>query len=170
MTDSRPPLLPGQYTTEDDLDADLGKVYLVDKCLYKFVKAGVAITNAGGKVLVHTMSAGVPTNAVTTTTSANEQEVAGVVPVTGDIASGTDFLINTRFLVQLSGPARVKAGLTTITSGAALGTYTTAGTASKIATTVTANVALPAFLGYATNTAAATAVNTLITCILLRSY
>lgn len=169
MTDYHPPLQPGKYTTDDGLDSDLGKVYLINKGLYKFVKTGVAVTNAGGKVLVHTMSAGVPTNAVTTTTSANEQEVAGVVPIAGDIAATTALASGTRLLVQISGPSKIRAGTTTVSSGIALGTGTTAGTASRIATTVTALVALPAYIGYATNTVAATAVNVVVTCMLARA-
>lgn len=169
MTDYHPPLKPGEYTTDDGLDADLLKTYMINKGLYKFVKLGAALTNAGGKVLVHTMSAGVPTSSAVVTTTANEQEIAGVVPIAGDITATTALASGVRLLVQLSGPSKIRAGATTVISGVALGTTATAGTSGRIATTVTALVALPAYLGYATNTGGATAVNAVVTCVLARN-
>ena len=164
-----PPMAPGQYTTSDDLDADLGKVYQVGNNLYKFVNSTAALSGAGGKVLVHTVTAGVLSTGVVTTTTANTTPFAGVVPITGDIASSTALAAGTRLLVQIAGPASIQAS-SLVTNGLPLGTFTTAGAAGGIASTVTVETALPACFGYAINSTVATVAGGVITCVLTRSY
>lgn len=178
MSFQSPPLAIGDYTTDDSLDADLGKTYraaykdssgnLTDG-LFRFVKLTAAVSDAGGKVVIHSLSSGrVNGNAVETTT-ASDVEVAGVIPVYGNIAATTHLAADTRLLVQVNGPARVKAGNTTVVAGGALVTATTSGAVQSMATGVEAATAVQAYLGYATNTAAATAASQLITCVLTRT-
>ncbi len=160
------PLAPGDYTTDDTLDGDLGKTYLLNSGLYRFVKLGAAVSNAGGKVLVHTLTDGEITGVVAETTTANNPRKAGVIPVADRIAATTDLAIDTRLMIQLSGTATVQAATTTVVGPTSLGTTTTSGAAGAIATTVDGTTAVGAYLGYATNTAAAAAVSDPITCVL----
>lgn len=160
------PLAPGDYTTDDTLDADLGKTYLLNDGLYRYVKLEAAVSNAGGKVLVHTLTSGEITGVVAETTTANNPRKAGVIPTTGSIAATTDLAINTRLMIQLTGTSSIQAGTTTVTGPTSLGTYTTSGSAAAIATTVDGTTAVGAYLGYATNTAAAAAAGDPITCVL----
>lgn len=160
------PLAPGDYTTDDTMDADLGKTYLLNDGLFRYVKLGSAVSNAGGKVLVHTLTSGDITGVVDETTTANNPRKAGVIPTTGSIAATTDLAASTRLLIQLTGPTTVQAATTTVTGPTSLGTTTTSGAAGAIATTVDATTAVGAYIGYATNTAAATAAADPITCVL----
>jgi hypothetical protein len=167
MSAEQPPIGVGTITTTDDVDSDLGKLYQLGNAIYRFVKTSTAIiTNAGGKVLVLGLTAGVPNWTVSETTTAGDQEVAGVVPTTGSIAATTTFAASTRFMIQVSGPCTVQAANTTVVNPAALITATTAGTVSSMTTGVEGAAAVTSFLGYATNTAAATAANGAITCVL----
>lgn len=160
------PLAPGDYTTDDSMDADLGKTYLLNDGLYRYVKLGAAVSNAGGKVLVHTMTSGEITGVVAETTTANNTKKAGVVPTAGSIAATTDLAADTRLMIQLTGTSLVNISATTVTAGASLGTTTTSGAAGAIATTVDGTTAVGAYLGYTTNTAAAAAAGDPVTCVL----
>jgi hypothetical protein len=166
MSAEQPPIAVGTITTTDDLDADLGKLYQLGNSIYRFVKTSTAIiTNAGGKVLVLGVVAGVPDWTVVETTTASDNEVAGVVPISSTITATTTFAASTRFMLQLSGPAAIKAG-TLVVAPAALTTSTTAGIAQSMTTGVEAAAAIAGFCGYATNTAVATATTSTVTCVL----
>lgn len=167
MSAEQPPIAIGTTTTDDSLDADLGKLYQLGNSIWRFVKTSTAvISNAGGKFLVLGLVAGAPDWTVAETTTAADQELAGAVPITGSIASTTSFAASTRFMIQLSGPATLKAANTTVVAPAALTTATTAGTVQSMTTGVEGAAAVTSFLGYATNTAAATAASGTITCVL----
>lgn len=160
------PQAPGEYTTDDTQDADLGKTYLLNDGLYRYVKLEAAVTNAGGKILVHTLTSGEITGVVAETSTANNPRKAGVIPIAGSIAATTTLAINTRLLVQLSGTSQVRISATTVTGPTSLGTSATAGSAAAVATTVDGTTAVGAYIGYATNTAAATTAGDPITCVL----
>lgn len=169
MTFMSGPQAVGQIATDSTLDSDLGKTYRQADGLYRWVKCTAAISNAGGKILVHSLSSGDINGNVVETTTASDVEVAGVIPVAGSITATTTLAADTRFLIQVSGAAQVKAGNTTVVAGGALVTATTSGTVQSMATGVEAATALQAYVGYATNTAAATAASQLITCVLQRT-
>ncbi len=160
------PQAPGQYTVDTTMDADLGKTYLLDDGLYRYVKLDAAVTNAGGKLLVHTLTAGLITGAVAETTTAANPRKAGVIPITGDIAATTTLAIGTRLLVQLSGTSSVRIAATTTVGPTSLASSTTSGAAGAIATTADATSSVGSYIGYATNTAAAAAAGDPVTCVL----
>lgn len=159
-----PPMQPGQYSTDSGQDADLNKTYRLPEGVFRFVKTGAAITNAGGKTLIFTVTAGVLVNVVENTTTVNNK-IAGVVPITGDIATSTTLASGTRLMVQLTGLSKVKAGNTTVIAPAALVTHTSKGFVKSMATGTQAKLALNGYIGYATNTATVAA-GTAITCML----
>lgn len=173
MTYYNPPMKVGEYTTDDSLTGDLLKTYRLEDGVFRWVYNSAAITNAGGKVVVFSVTNGAPTGAVVETTTASDVEVAGVIPISsnstqgGAITATTTLAANSYFLVQLNGPARVQAN-TTVAVGGALVTTTTAGQVGSMATGVEAAAAVQAYIGYATNTAVATVANGLITCVLTR--
>lgn len=164
----------GEYTTSTTLSGDLLNTYRLDTGVFRWVKASAAITNAGGKIVTLVFSSGAPTGAVAETTTASDNDVAGVIPIGssstrgGAITATTTLAADSYFLVQLSGYTRVQAGNTTVVAGGALVTATTTGTVQSMATGVEAAAAVQAFVGYATNTAAATAAGQLITCVLTK--
>ena len=101
--------------------SDLGDIQISEGVAYRLVQAAAGITSPAGKILVTAATAGVPTWAVNTTTTASDVLVAGVVPagLTATIASGSYFYL------QVSGPADMLASVTT--TGGAIGTSTVAG-------------------------------------------
>lgn len=160
------PLAPGDYTTDDTMDADLGKTYLLNDGLYRYVKLGAAVSNAGGKLLVHTLTSGEITGVVAETTTASNYRKAGVVPIAGSIAATTDLAADTRLMIQLTGNSIVQISATTVTGPTSLASTTTSGAAGAIATTTDATTAVGAYIGYCTNTAAAAAAGDGVTCVL----
>jgi hypothetical protein len=172
MTYFQPPMKAGSYTTSTALSGDLKNTYRLESGVFRWVTNTAAITNAGGKVLTHVMSSGAITGQVVETTTANNYNVAGVVPIgtsgQGDAISATTTLAaNSYFLIQLSGPGQILAN-TTVTGGYALITTTTSGQAGSLSTTIDGANAVLGYLGYSTNTAVVTAAGLLITCVLTR--
>lgn len=173
MTFYMPPMKVGEYTTSTTMSADLLNTYRLEAGVFRWVKASAAITNAGGKVVTLVFSAGAPTGAVAETTTASDNDVAGVIPIGssstqgGAITATTTLAADSYFLVQLNGAARVQAN-TTVSTGANLVTTTTSGQVGSMATGVEASTAILASIGYATNTAVATVAGGLITCVLTR--
>ncbi len=170
MSYYNPPMKVGEYTTSTAESADLKKTYRLNAGVFRWVTNSAAITNAGGKVVTHTITAGAITGTVVETTTAADYLVAGVIPLGtsgqgGAILAATTLAANSYFLVQLSGASSVRAN-TTVTAGGALITTTTAGMAGSMATGVEAAAAVLGYFGYATNTVAATAASGLITCVL----
>lgn len=173
MSYYNPPMKVGEYTTSATLTADLGNTYRLDAGVFRWVTNSAAITNAGGKVLTFTFTAGAITGTVVETATANDYPIAGVIPIGtsgqgGAILRTTTIPANSYFLVQLSGAARVQAANTTVTVGAPLITTTTSGNVGSLATTADSVSAVLGYLGYATNTVGATAAGQLITCVLTR--
>lgn len=174
MTYYNPPMKAGEYTTSTAQSGDLLNTYRLEAGVFRWVTNTAAITNAGGKVVTLSFTSGAPTGAVVETTTASDNDVAGVIPIGtsgqgGAILATTTLPANSYFLVQLNGAARVQAANTTVVAGAALVTTTTAGMVASMATGVEAAAAVQAYIGYATNTAAATAAGQLITCVLTRA-
>jgi hypothetical protein len=163
----------GEYTTSTTLSGDLKNIYRLETGLYRWVTNSAAISNAGGKAVVHTITAGAVTGTVVETTTATDYKVAGVIPIGatstqgGAITATTTLAANSYFLIQLSGASQVQAN-TTASAGATLITTTTAGQVGSMATGVEASVGIIGVLGYATNSAVATVANGLITCVLTR--
>lgn len=162
----------GIYTTSATQNGDLKKTYRLNGGVFRWVTNSAAISNAGGKVVIHTITAGAITGTVVETTTASDYRVAGVIPVAstsgdGAITATTTLAANSYFLVQLSGYAQVQAN-TTVVAGGALVTTTTSGQVGSMATGVEGAAAVTAFLGYATNSAVATVANGLVTCVLTR--
>jgi hypothetical protein len=172
MSYYNPPMEVGEYTTSTALSGDLKKTYRLNAGVFRWVTNTAAITNAGGKVLTHVFSSGAMTGQVAETTTANDYDVAGVVPLgtvgqNGTIAATTTLAANSYFLIQLSGQSQILAN-TTVTGGYALITTTTSGQAGSLSTTIDGANAVLGFLGYSTNTAVVTAAGNLITCVLTR--
>jgi len=159
------PLEVGQVTTTNALDSELGKITEIDGKLYRFVKNTSSVSNAGGKALVFSFTLGVPSWGVAETTTAANFRFAGVVPSVYGLA--TTLAADARLLVQFSGPAIIKSD-TLVAAGSALITDTLAGSVKGIATGTEASTSIPAYIGYATNTAVATGVAAGITCVLMR--
>jgi len=159
------PLEVGQVTTTSALDSELGKITEIDGKFYRFVKNTSSVSSAGGKALVFSFTLGVPSWDVAETTTAANFRFAGVVPSVYGLA--TTLAAGARLLVQFSGPAIIKSD-TLVTAGAALITDTLAGSVKGIATGAEASTSIPAYIGYATNTAVATGVAAGITCVLMR--
>ena len=173
MSYDNPPMQVGEYTTDDTMTADLGKTYRLDNGVFRWVTNDAAITNAGGKLMSHVFTAGAITGHVIECATANDFDIAGVIPIGtsgrgGAIARTTTIAINSYFLVQLSGEAAVQAVNTTAAVGNPLVGTATAGQVGSLATTVEAFAGMQGYIGYATNTVAATAAGQLITCVLTR--
>lgn len=174
MTAQNAPMAVGQVSTDDGLTADLGKTYRLADGVFRWVTNDAAITNAGGKALSHVFTAGAITGHVIECATASDYDFAGVVAVASDTTQGGSIALTTTiaassfFLAQINGHAQVQAANTTASLGAPLITSATAGGVSSLVTTVDAAAALLGYLGYATNTVAATAAGQLITCVLTR--
>ena len=174
MSYFQPPMKPGEYTTSATLTGDLGNTYRMDAGVFRWVTNSAAITNAGGKVLVFSFTAGAITGTVIETATANDYPIAGVVPIAatstqgGAITRTTTLAAGSYFLVQVNGASRVQAANTTVSVGSPLITTTTSGNVGSLATTADAVSAVLGYLGYATNTAGATAAGQFITCVLTR--
>jgi len=157
----------GQFATDGTQDADLGKVYRCDNGFARYVKLASQITNAGGTAVFFAYTLGVPTYTVDTTTTSHNVNFAGVIPIALDIASTTTLAASTRLMVRINGPCSVKASDTLVTTNFPLAAGTSAGALGQ--STYVSSAAIPAYIGYATNTAVATAVGQLITCVLTRA-
>lgn len=173
MSYYNPPMQVGEYTTDDTQTADLKKTYRLNAGVFRWVTNTSAITNAGGKVLSHIFTSGAMTGAVGETTTANDYDVAGVIPLGtsgegGAILATTTLAANSYFLIQINGAAQVQAANTTCIAGYPLITTTTSGAVGSLSTTADGATAVLGFLGYATNTAAAASAGSLITCVLTR--
>lgn len=172
MSYYNPPMKAGWYTTSSAESGDLKKTYRLNGGVFRWVTNTAAISNAGGKVLIHTITSGAITGQVVETTTANDYRIAGVVPINssstqgGAITATTTLAANSYFLIQLSGYSQVQCANTTCTAGQALITTTTSGAVGSLSTTADGATGVLGYLGYATNTAAATAASQLITCVL----
>lgn len=154
----------------------LGETWWEGDAQYRLVQNNTssALASAASKPLVTAFSAGVPTWKVTTTTTADSDAVAGVVP--SDIAtiSTTSGQLDAGdiFAVQIRGPGSVLAENTTAIDGDILSTSTTAGQADELvdgtaaATLTTALSYQKAGFAVATNTAGVTAAGLAITCVI----
>lgn len=124
------PLPVGKASTDANLAADLGKLYVANGKVYRLVKISADLTSAASKILVTALSSGVPTWACTTTTTANLWTVAGIVPAgqTGTGATTTTLVSGDYFLLQVSGASKVISAAA-IADGGLIATSTTAGKA-----------------------------------------
>lgn len=101
--------------------ADLGNVVFADGKAYRLVLAGGTL--AAQQIVVTALSSGVPTWSVSTTTTANDHLVAGVLPVGHEGAVSGQYIY-----VQVAGPAKIISAAA-IADGGLVGTSTTAGKA-----------------------------------------
>lgn len=185
LTQNTPPIAVGESDTNGALAQCLGQNYVrrnqsstvAQGTLlgYKLVKNNSGGTLAAGDALVIQRTSGVENGSVTTTTTANDPDWAGIVPAefgSNTIANGA------YFLMQTMGPGRPKFAQTasnftvTATGGSALGTATTAGyvqliigtasgTAAAVLNDVGAYITGNLFRARATNTTAVTAAGAL---------
>lgn len=162
-----PPLKVGDSSTNTQESGDLGKSYSLQGNGYIFAKINsLAVSAAGGKIMVRTYLLGVPTGQVAECTALNSYDVAGVIPLAGAITSTTALAAGTYLLLQRTGPAIALLNSTIVTP-AVFGSTTTSGVGASIDSTVYAPGAI---LGRATNTVAATlAGGQPMTCILTLS-
>ena len=109
---------------------NLGRIYEIDGAHWRLVKTSTSLTSCGRFAVVSAVSGGLPTYAVTTTTTANNVLVTGVLHADQvDLASG-DFC-----LVQVSGYAEVVSAAAIGAKGA-ITTSTTAGKCDDLTATV----------------------------------
>lgn len=176
MTYYNAPTNYGQYTTSSAQSADLAKTYRLAKGVFRYVTNDAAISNAGGKLLSHLFTSGAVTGHVIECATANDYDIAGVVSIAdsadsaygGAINRTTTLAANSYFLAQVSGGAQVQAANTTVAVGNPLCATTTSGNVGSLSITVEAFAGMEGYIGYATNTVAATAAGQLITCVLTR--
>lgn len=160
-----PPLGIGEFTTSSGNDADLGNIYAINNGMWRLVVLTAAVSSAGGKALIHVVSAGVPTNAVQENTTLGVTTFAGVIPISTAITTTTTLAAGSRLLIQFRGPCSTRTVTTTMTASALM-VGTVAGGVSSITTGVEASSAVSQYIGYSTNTAVATVANGVITCVL----
>lgn len=121
------PFPVGTASTDAELAADLGNVYWVGAKAYRLVKAAAALSGARYMTLVTAVSSGVRTWACTTSTTANDPLVAGVVPATQvDSLGAAGLLSGDYFLIQVSGSCK-GISAAAIAASVPVGTSTTAG-------------------------------------------
>lgn len=117
------PITVGSKSTFAGHASDLGNVYQVGAKSYVLVKAAAAITSCGRFALSTALdgTTKLPTYAMNTTTTANDETVLGVCDASQvDLATG-DF-----FMLQCSGPAEIQSAAA-IAAHALVGSSTTAG-------------------------------------------
>lgn len=117
----------------------LGKTFEANGNIYRLVKANTAITAAANKVLVFTIASHAPVWTVTTTTTANSQLVAGVVPA-GQLGSdgSANLVSGDYFLIQCGGVATPLCHTTAVAASTGVATCTTAGSADAVSGTFAA--------------------------------
>lgn len=173
LSTSSLPLPVGQSGTDGVYGQVLGQLFgdfsatNKNTYIYMWVQNNSGTTLAAGDAVVGEYSSGVFAGTVTTTTTANNPNIAGIVPN----AFGSNTIANgAYFALLVNGPGRPKYATTAITQtsvgSGALGTATTAGyvqpltgTATGTAAATTADVAAYAngYLGVAVDTAGVTA-------------
>ena len=72
---------PGEYSTNSALQADLGNRVVLDGKEYVLCKTLAAIAAAGGKPVVGSFTAGLPTGGVDVPTAVNDEKVVGGIPI-----------------------------------------------------------------------------------------
>lgn len=159
------PIDIGVSDTNANLAQLLGEVFVKGTLGSPGYRAFLMVKNASGgtlsknQVLVRTTdTSGSPGWGVTTTTTANDQDVIGVVP--SDFGSNT-IAANAYFLLQVGGyctPNFANTSLTrTTNAGGALATATTVGYCQSYTAATDAATVLATAIGKATNTAGVTA-------------
>ncbi len=167
------PIAVGTSSTNADLATKLGEIYEKASSdgsgvkLFRLVKNDSATTMTSNYVVITKYVLGVPSYKVTTTTTANNPAVCGVVPA--DFGSAT-IADQAYFLLQISGAAAFLCGnlTTSITTAlTALGTATTAGNGQTVTITGTSTIFdSAAAFGKATFSAVVTAIGLSSTCII----
>ncbi len=161
------PLAVGSSSTSASFAGNLGEVYEVGAAgspgwkLYRMVKNG-AVALVKNAAVVTAFTLGLPTWVVVASDTANDPNVAGVVPA--DVGS-TGVPIGAYFLVQVAGAATPNAAATTLsrTSIGPIITTGTAGTVQAFTAVTDPAVVVAATMGNATNSAAVTAAQLPIT-------
>ncbi len=138
----------------------LGRIFEVDGRIFRLVKStGTIAAGSGGLFVSTAFSSGVPTWSVAVNGTANNPFVVGVIPAidtSGTTVNTTAFAAGDVFLVQISGPTQVQVAssnvINTTTNGLKVDTN---GLAAVIATSIEGGAPI-FYVGYATNTTAAT--------------
>lgn len=134
-----PPIPIGTADPATQWATFLGKLFESGGNVYRLVKATSAISAAANKVLVFTITSHAPVWSVATTTSANSQLVAGVVPAGQTGSDGTTGLVaGDYFLIQVGGIATPLVHTTATAASTGLSTCSTAGSCDPISGTFAA--------------------------------
>lgn len=153
----------GDFTLNTQEAGDLGNTYSVKNQLLQLLQVNsLAISKAGGKVLQRVYVAGVPTGQVIECVTANSYDIAGVIPVAGNLGTTTALSPLTYFLAVVRGPAVVQCNTTAVGPACLFSASGTTGGAQSIDSTVGL---IGAIIGQITATAVATAANNTLTCI-----
>jgi len=153
----------GDVTLNSQEAGDLGNVYSVkNQVLQLFHVNSLAISKAGGKILQRVYLAGVPTGQVIECQTANSYDIAGVIPVAGNLSTTTALSPLSYFLGITRGPAVVQCNTTAVGPTCLFAASGTTGGAQSIDSTVGL---IGAIIGQITATAVATAANNTLTCI-----
>lgn len=128
------PIKVGETSTDEALQGRLGELFGAfdsngNEQIFRLVKNGTtAITAAAGKVLCTGYSSGRPTHVTVTTTTAADEDVAGVVP--SDVS--VTIAASAYYLLQVSGyHSGIVVNVTTALKGDPLHTSTAAGRATE---------------------------------------
>lgn len=155
------PLAVGVADSATQWSTFLGKLFEVNGNIYRMVKASANISSAANKVLVlPAISSHATAWTVNTTTTANSQLVAGVVPSGQTGSDGSTGLVSgDYFLIQVGGIATPLCHTTAVAASTGLATSTTAGSADAVSGTFAATTpgAVFAYLLEATSGADAVA-------------
>lgn len=158
-------LRPGQSTANADYAGQLGELVFVGPRVYRFCKAGAAITTAASLVLTSALSSGAPTWVCTINATAADtykQKVRVVVPE-GQVGTGTTtttLASGDYFLGQVSGPTKFKTAAALVAGGSLVLVVNSLGKVK--ASTLTTAIAARAAVGFGTHTANATAADVIV--------
>jgi len=145
MSASAPPIVPGSKglaTFATIYIANLGRTWEYEGATWRLVKAGAALTTISSAALVTTLTAGLPSWAVNTSTTASDFNVVGVCAAVQE-----DLAIGDYFMIQVSGFCNVISAAA-IAANVAVGCSTTAKKVDD------ATITLGGILGYSLESAA----------------
>ncbi len=127
MSANTVPIRIGTASARAEHAKDLGKLYFIDGKGFRVVKMSASLAAAATKVIVSAVSAGAFTWACTTSTTAGDPTVVGVIPAGQTGSTGTTgLLLGDYLMVQVSGLCDALTAAT-VTNNALVGCSGTAG-------------------------------------------
>lgn len=127
LSNSLPPIAVGKADAATQHSANLGKLYEIGGKVFRLVKMSASLSAAANKILVSAVSAGAFTWACTTSTTAGDGTVVGIIPTGQTGSDGTTALASGDYLlIQVSGTCDMLSG-GAIALNALVGASTTAG-------------------------------------------